>query len=244
LSLPDLRERLEAGRVRYQTGWLAGGGHQCSHPLQLSGRVGGILIRFHGDAMTQFSHLARRDENREQRAICPSAIRLNWVTTKHTTKSSWMDCELFNRAQAMLGTSGPRIATDLTNKIVLLCFHSVGTMGASRCSMQCHRPISLTSWVLLLRQKWARTARRIRICSAQTDAAGSYCGAQKTALASRTFSNAIPFASCFQGLETAGWKRRSLLRQEVVLQAATGSNVLSRRSLEPQSRGVSRAQKR
>jgi len=79
--------------------------------------------------MTQFSHLARRDENREQRAICPSAIRLNWVTTKHTTKSSWMDCELFNRGQAMLGTSGPRIATDLTNKIVLLCFHSLGTHG-------------------------------------------------------------------------------------------------------------------
>ncbi len=80
LSLPDLRERLEAGRVRHQTGWLAGGGYQRRDPLQQPGGVGGILIRLHGDVMTQFSHgLARRLAN-EVRG-CPSATRLNWVAT-------------------------------------------------------------------------------------------------------------------------------------------------------------------
>lgn len=76
--------------------------------------------------MTQFSHLDRRDKNHEQRAVCPSANWLYWVITKHTTKSGWIYCKQFNRGQAMLSTNGRRIATHLTKKIVLLCFHDLG----------------------------------------------------------------------------------------------------------------------
>jgi urease accessory protein len=63
LSLPDLRERLETGRVRYQAGWLAGGSYQRGDPVQQPGGFGGILSPLYGDAMTQFSHLVRREEN-------------------------------------------------------------------------------------------------------------------------------------------------------------------------------------
>jgi urease accessory protein len=76
--------------------------------------------------MTQFSHLARRDKKREQHAVCPSANRLNWVTTKHTTKSGWINCEQFNRGQAMPGT-GPRIALYLKKRNILLYLHAQQT---------------------------------------------------------------------------------------------------------------------
>ena len=83
-------------------------------------------MRLHGDAMTQFSHLARRDKNRERRAVCPSANRLNWVTTKHTTESGWMNCERVNRGQTLLGAR-PRIATHLAKRIVLVRFPDLRT---------------------------------------------------------------------------------------------------------------------
>lgn len=77
--------------------------------------------------MTQFSHLARSEKNRERRAFCFSASRLNWVTIKHTTKSGRTNCKEFSRGQATVGTTGPRIATHMVKESVSLWWQDLRT---------------------------------------------------------------------------------------------------------------------
>jgi urease accessory protein len=78
--------------------------------------------------MIQFSHLASREENLPQRTRCRHLRKSTHLDhDKSTTERNRRSRGEFDRGQAMLGTSGPGIATYLTQRNVLLCFHAQPT---------------------------------------------------------------------------------------------------------------------
>jgi hypothetical protein len=135
LSLPDLREHLEAGRVRYQTGWLAGGGDQRRDSLQQPGGFDGILISLHGDAMTRFSPLTLREDLLQRKCCRCLRKSTDLPRDKRTTESGCRSRGEFNCGQAMPGTSG----------MYYCVFTPSRPVGGSQCSMQCHHRISPTN---------------------------------------------------------------------------------------------------
>jgi urease accessory protein len=75
--------------------------------------------------MTRFSHLAFREENLPQRARDKYFRRTTELgNSKRNPESGHKSRRQFDRGQAMLGTSGPGIATYLTQRNVSLCFHA------------------------------------------------------------------------------------------------------------------------